>query len=481
MKKTVVIAGGGITGLAAAYYLHKHAGDTVNYYVVESAPRLGGKIKTVRDEGFTIEAGPDSFLTSRKRSAIEICKSLGLGNELISPSGSGIFVWSNGRLVAMPEGAAMMAPARILPFLRSRLISWPGKIRVGLEALMPRRRDAGDESLGSFVRRRFGREMLDKIAGPMLAGIYSADPDRLSLLSTFPLFSDMERNHGSVLLGLIRQRSARKGAPIKQSSPFLSLRGGLQSMVDELAAQLRPDSILCGTRVITVERGRQSGYVVTCEDGLRLQADAVLLATPAYVSAELLGEIDSALASDLRAIPYACVSTLSFAFERKDIPHPLNGTGFLVAEGERLRIGACTWSSIKFQDRAPEGSVLLRVFLGGARSPHTTGVNEDALVKLALEDLRITMGITAAPILARVYRWSKATPQYEVGHAGRVREIERRVALEPGICLAGATYHGGGLPECIESGQQGARKLLDFLARETNSGDALCAPAMETT
>ncbi len=469
MKHTIVI-GGGITGLAAAYYLRRTMRDTMDVTVIESSPRPGGKITTAREGGFVVEGGPDSFL-ARKTATLELCRELGLGDQL-QPTRAGkypTFVWSDLRLHPMPTGIKAM--------LRSRLISWPGKLRMGAEIAVPPRKDNGDESVGSFMRRRFGGEMLDKLAGPLMGGIYAADPETLSLESTFPFLPAMEKKHGSVLRGwLKRPRRGGKG----QRSMFMTLRGGLLQLTEALTTAIGPEVIHCGTQVAAV-LPRKGRYEVVLADGPSLHADDVVFATPAHITAELVKYIDSELAERLRAIRYVTTATVSLGFREEDLPPgvKLDGFGFVVPRVENRRINACSWSSTKFEGRAPEGHALLRVFVGGAGAEALAERSDEALVRLARQEVDAATGIGAEPVLARVYRWQQGNPQYEVGHRGRVAEIESLAETHRGLYLAGAAYHGAGVPDCIENAQAVVRQLAAKygIDNQPAAGDAVPAAA----
>jgi oxygen-dependent protoporphyrinogen oxidase len=457
MSKTVII-GGGIAGLATAFSLQESGAKEL--VLIERSPRWGGKIASAHQDGFTVEGGPDSFIT-QKAAALDLCKRLGLEDQLVGSNGgksATTYIWSDGRLQAMPEGMMLMAPTMVLPFLRSRLISWPGKMRMGMEFFIPRAHGDEDESLAGFVRRRLGNELLNKIAGPLMGGIHAADPERLSLKSTFPMFLEMERKHGSLLRGMMKRprRPAMHGA--KPTSMFMTLRGGLQQLSDALAEQLSGVDLRAGCGALSVRRF-EDRYKIELSDGTSILADDVVFATPSYATADLLQEIDPALAERLRAIRYVSTATVSLGFRRSDVAHPMQGAGFIVPHSEGRRITACSWSSAKFNHRAPQDCILLRVFIGGALSEDLAEQDESALVQLAREELQTIMGIDATPLLAKAYRWPKANPQYDLGHEERIAQIERTLAGLPGLHLVGAAYRGAGIPDCIQSGMKAAQAI----------------------
>jgi len=464
MKKIAII-GGGITGLATAFYLQQCSPGAFEITLIESSSRLGGKITSTHEDGFIVEGGPDSFIT-HKISALNLCHDLGLGSEIIGSNSSGqtTYVWSRGKLHPMPEGMMLMAPTMMLPFLRSSLISWTGKMRMGMEIFLPPRYAKTDESLSSFVRRRLGTEALEKLAAPLMAGIFAADPEQLSMQSAFPMFLEVEKKNGSLLRGIIQNKRAKKhitanpGPKPVSPSMFMTLRGGLQQLIDTMAARLSLQTILLHHPVLAVTREHDQ-YAINLSNGLSFRTDEVVFATPAYVTANLIREIDPVLALKLRAIRYVSTATVSLGFKRSDIQLPSNGFGFVVPHTENRQITACSWSSNKFNHRSPSDCALIRVFIGGARAEALAEQDEKALIELARQELRIIMGITATPILAKAYRWHKANPQYDVGHQARVADIEKIVAWHPGLHLAGAAYHGAGIPDCIQSGSKTALEI----------------------
>jgi oxygen-dependent protoporphyrinogen oxidase len=478
MSKTVII-GGGISGLATAYYLQNFAGADANYLLLESSSHLGGKITSDASDGFLVEGGPDSFLT-QKSATLDLCRALGLGDQLIGSNQTAMpstYVLSNGRLHPMPEGMMLMAPTMILPILRSRLISWPGKLRMGMEIFVrPGERDS-DESLASFVRRRLGSELLDKIAGPLMAGIHAGDPERLSLRSTFPMFADMEQADGSLVLGMIKRKKAQAGSTTtgKRPSMFTTLTGGLQQLPDAIVGQLNPQQVGLNCRVqsLAFEGGQ---YRISLADGSSILADNVVCTTPAYVTADIVQQLDPSLAEKLRAIRYVSTSTVSLGFRRSELTCPLNGFGFIVPASEGRRINACTWTSTKFSNRAPGDCVLIRVFVGGALAEDLAEQDEAKLIELARQELREILGITATPVLAKAYRWHKSNPQYEVGHRARIAEIDHVVESHPGLYLAGAAYRGSGIPDCIQSGMDAALKITQLPATALRSTESKVLP-----
>jgi oxygen-dependent protoporphyrinogen oxidase len=473
-RPRAVIVGGGIAGLACTHRvatLARERGFAIDLSLLESSGRTGGVISTEHHDGFLVEGGPDCFV-SDKPWAIDLCHRLGLEDEIIgtNPALRRSFILSRGRLIPIPEGFQLLAPSRILPFLTSPVLSLPGRLRAALDLVLPRGPGREDESLASFVRRRFGEEALERLAQPLVAGIYNADPESLSLRATFPRFLEMERRERSVILALLkgRRRSAgeRSGVSGARYSLFVSLRRGLQTLVDRLAAAIPTGALRLRTRAVAVERAGQaerSGgeprarWQVRTEDGEAVAADAVALALPAGVSAPLLRGADGRLADLLAGIPYGPAAVVSLGYRREDIPHPLDGFGFVSPRSEKRSLLACTFSSVKFAGRAPAGTALLRCFLG-APGEETADIEE--LERAARDDLRDILGIAAAPILARVSVHPRSMPRYEVGHLETAGAIEERLARLPGLALAGNGLHGVGIPDCVRSGERAADLLM---------------------
>jgi oxygen-dependent protoporphyrinogen oxidase len=475
--RRAVIIGGGISGLSVAYYLREkafRAGVDIEVILIEKEKQFGGCIVTEKVDGFTIEGGPDCFL-SEKPWALELCEDLGLGDRLLCTNDENrrVFILSNGKLHELPEGFMLMIPTSFTPFLKSRLISLPGKFRMAMDLFLPRKRSAEEESLAQFVRRRLGNEALEKIAEPLVAGIHAGTPETMSLMSTFPRFIQLEEEHRSLILGMwARRRMARRFAQ-RQTGPkrtmFMALLDGMMELTDELKARLDERSLISDRKVTRVARLMGTGlphnpiYEVSMEGGETLRADCAILATPVFVTAELLQGLDGNLKEALLSIPYASTATISLAYRRAEIHHPLDGFGFVVPRAEERKIMASTWTSTKFSHRSPPDAVLLRAFVGGAQNEHLLEMDDERIVGVVREELMDIMGIKADPILTRVYRWEKSMPQYTLGHAKKLSHLEERLLRYPGLSLMGCAYRGIGISDCIHDGKLTAEKTLEFL------------------
>ncbi|HEU5133402.1 MAG TPA: protoporphyrinogen oxidase, partial [Pyrinomonadaceae bacterium] len=431
--------------------------------ILEASSRLGGTIQTEYRDGFLLERGPDSFI-SEKPHAIALAKRLGLESQLIQTNEEyrRSFIVRDGRLRAVPEGFQLMAPSRMWPFITSDIFSLAGKARMAADLLLPRRTSNGstDESLASFVRRRLGKEALARMAQPMVGGIYTADPETLSLRATLPRFLDMEQKHRSLILAMLRQgRTQKTGTSGARYSLFLSFERGMQVLVDALTQLTRMNADLrLKTRAqrLTFDRG----WRIYTDKEEQFEADAVCLAVPAYVAASLLDGTHERLAQKLRQIKYASTATINFGYRRAAIKHPLNGFGFVVPFIEKRSLIACTFSNVKFSGRAPEGHVLLRAFAGGALQPEIFALDEAEMSRRVEADLRELLGISEDPRFIEVAKWERSMPQYEVGHLERVEEIEALVNQLPGLALAGNAYRGAGIPDCVRSGEAAAEFLV---------------------
>ncbi len=456
----VAVVGAGITGLAAAHRLCElsyERGRPLDLHVFEAGDRPGGVIRTEHSDGYVIEAGPDSFL-SEKPAGVQLCERLGISARLVGTNEEfrRTYVVHDGRLRALPDGFLLLAPTRLWPLVTTPIFSWPGKLRMGLDLVLPRG-DVDDESLADFVTRRLGREALERVAQPLVGGIYTADPARLSLAATMPRFLDMERTQRSIILAMWRQR--RHAAPAANGSGarwslFLSFDQGMQVLVDALRSRLPPGALHCQRQVIQLQRGGDGRWRLGAEPDF----DAILLAIPAYAAAELIRPLDAVLARELGVIEHASSATVTLAYAREEIPHPLDAFGFVVPHRERLALLAGTFSSLKYPERAPAAAVLIRAFVGGALQPEIVDLDDDQLTAAVRESLAALLGVHAAPRLTRISRWRRSMPQYHVGHLDRVTSIRARASALR-LHLAGNAYQGVGIPDCIRSGENQAEAL----------------------
>ncbi|MDQ3225316.1 MAG: protoporphyrinogen oxidase [Chloroflexota bacterium] len=453
----VVVIGGGISGLAAAHRLLRVASGA-RVTLLEADNRLGGKIVTHNVDGFLIEGGADSFLASKPR-GVGLCAEIGLGDHLqgVTPRRRRAFVLSHGHLHDLPEGLSGLAPTRLMPIARSSLLSPLGKARVALEFVLPRRHGEEDESLGGFMRRRLGSEAWERLIEPLMAGIYAADGDALSLAATFPQLRDAERVHGGVIKGALAARPRAQASGMAPRSPFLTPIGGIGELVTTLAITLTSGGVtICMGTPVTAVDVVPGGYVVRLASGNTVLANAVVVATPAFAAAQMLDAIDGGLVTDLAAIAYVSTAIVTFAFRRDQISHPLDAHGYVVPRIEGGPILACTWPSRKWAGRAPEGWELIRVFIGRSGRESDLAGDDESLFALARREVVDRLGTTASPTRQRIDRWPRGMPQYLLGHPERVARIELAVRGHRGLFLAGSAYHGVGIPDCIASGEAAA-------------------------
>jgi oxygen-dependent protoporphyrinogen oxidase len=451
----VAVVGGGITGLAAAYELQQRG---VSVRLLEAAMRPGGVIRTERFDGWVIDGGPDALLI-QKPAAVALCRELGLGDRLIStllPRTA--YVLRDGRLRPLVEGSFLGFPIGITALVRSSLFTWTGKLRMAAEMLVPRG-DGDDESIASFVRRRFGEEAVDYLAEPLLAGIHAGDAERLSMRALFPRLLDAERQSGSVLRSVraLRVTPSARGA-------FVSLPGGTGELVDALSGALPSETIINGARVTEV---RRAGVYSVRAETASIEARAVILAVPAYAAAALLRAIDTTLSGLCDGIPYASTATIAFGYRREQIRHPLQGSGFVVPRVEPCPLTAATWVTSKWPGRAPDGHALVRGFLGGGRDPRRLDRSDEELIEIARSALTDILDIHGDPSVARLYRFHRQSPQYEVGHLQRVAAIEERLSSVPGLFLAGSGFRAIGIPDCIADGREMAAHAANFVRART--------------
>lgn len=461
----LVVVGGGIAGLSAAWYARQGDAD-VQITVLEASERWGGKVYTEHvetdgDAPLILEMGADAFLT-RKPWALALARELGLDARIqsVNTNNSRTFVLHGGRLTPLPQGLQLLVPTQLLPFLRSPLFSWRGKLRVLLERFVSRREAHGDETLANFVRRRLGAEALDKLGEPLLAGVYNAEPERQSMQATFPQFPALEQKYGSLMRGSRAAQAERKAAPATEP-PFISFKTGAHELVDALVEQLDADLRL-NTAVAAVEKVGGS-YQLILASGETLEADAVIFATPANVTAKLLRHAAPQAAAHLREIRYVGIGTCYLSFRREDVPHALDGFGVVIPSSEGRQIDGMTWTSSKWDGRAPDDEVLLRVFFGGPQTRAMLDLNDADLLEAVRGELRDLLGIEAPPLFQRVFRWRDGYPQYDLEHLERVTAIE--AALPPGLLVTGSSYRGVGVPDCIKQGQSSAQQAVEFLAQ----------------
>ncbi len=376
----------------------------------------------------------------------------------------GTYIYSGGRLHRLPEGVMLMIPTMIAPLLRSSLISWPGKIRMGLELFIPKKNDVDDESLARFVTRRLGRECLEKIAEPLVAGIHTSNPDNMSVRAIFPRFLDMERKYGSLIRGMtsITRNTRRAKNDGKEMTYFMSLKGGMQKLVDASLNFIGMENVATGSGVRAITRTADGyGVVVGSE---QMTFDAVVLTAPSYAAAEMVRVMDPTLADRLSSVEWSSTATISLAFKKKDVPSDLRGFGFLVPRIEKRRVNAATWSSIKWSFRAPSDSLLVRCFVGGGHDEELVSYDDRDLVRVVLEELGAIAGFHAKPDLSKIYRWTKSMPRYTVGHLDRVAAIDERLNAYTGLFLVGSSYRGIGIGDCVKSGFDAAEEI-DGLSR----------------
>lgn len=467
-SRRVVIIGGGISGLSAAFEIQQQAaaaGTTIELTVLDAAERCGGVMATTQRDDCLMELGPDSMITD-KPWARQLCEEIGIADEIIGTERHrrGSFLVRNGKLVRTPEGFHLMAPSQLSPFILSPFVSPMGKLRMAMDLLLPRgTRD--DESLATFVRRRLGNEALERVAQPMVGGIYTADPEKLSLDATMPRFKEMEAKHRSLILAMIRQRRTAEddssGATGPRYDLFSTLRTGLGRFPQRLAELIGSQNIRTGVQVQELRNNPDKTWQVIT-DAESFPADAVIVATPAWVTANVLRSVDSALAAELAAIEYASSATVNLVYRRGDIRNPLDGFGFVVPAVERRDLLACTFSSRKYAGRAPHEKILLRAFLGGALAPHMAELGDEEVLQRCTADLAQLLG-AGQPIDSQITRWPRSMPQYHMGHQARVVRIDQHLETHAGLELCGNAFRGIGIPDCVREGRRAGRQTASFL------------------
>lgn len=481
-SQTVVVVGGGIAGLSAAYELTEQARQRqcpLSCVVMESSRAWGGKILTHRVQGCVIEAGPDSFL-SQKPAGVELVRRLGLADQLINTNEEHrrTFVYSQGGLRELPEGMVVIRPGNVGPFLRSGLLSWPGLARMGLEYILPPKGDRDDESLAGFFRRRFGKEATARLIEPLMAGIYAGDAEQMSLKATFPRFLELEQQQGSVIRGLVTagREAASRPRQAGALSLFVTLKNGLVELVDALVDRLTGNGATlvsgCSAESIQVRSNQPGRWVfdVRVNDGTVRTADAVILATPAFAAAQLVRPLSPSAAALMDHIPYASTATISLLYRAEDVRAHVRGFGFVVPRAEQRSLLAVTWTSLKWGHRAPNDKVLVRCYAGGVGREAVLALSDEALLAEVQADLARLSGLRGTPEYTEVNRWDQSMPQYTLGHLDRVAEIEAALSRFPGLYVTGSAYRGVGVPDCIRDGQDTATRVLSYLARDSAHG-----------
>ena len=504
--RRIAVIGGGIAGLAAAHRMVE-LDPRCSVTLLEAGPRPGGVLSTMHEDGFQVEQSADNFITTVPW-GLNLCRRLGLEDQLVqtNPAYRRTFVVRRGRMHLLPDGFLMMAPTRLWPLALTGILSPLGKIRAGVEYLIPPRRDEADESMAAFVRRRLGREAFDRLVEPLVGAVYAADMEKLSVLATLPRFREMERDHGSLIRAMRRQMKNRPRAGRESGarySMFVTLRDGLASLVERIVSRLPADTVQVNTAATRIER-HGDGWRVWVEenDECRMMNDewtvnaakasepsvhpssfilhpssfilhpssfdSLILATPSPVTAKLLQPIDATLAARLASIDHSGTAIVSLGYESDRIGHPLDGMGVVVPAVERSPILACSFSSRKYPHRVPDGKELLRVFVGGARRPELAEMDDDRLLPLVLDELSRLLHIRGEPCFCRVAHWPATMPQYHVGHKELVAEIEARAATLPNLQLAGNAYRGVGIPDCIHGGELAAERIFNTSQSATN-------------
>jgi len=460
--KRIAIIGGGIAGLSAAFYLEKarRAGANLQWVLFEKSDRLGGVIETERRDGFVIEAGPDSFL-SIKPDATRLCQELALGDQLI-PSNDATrktYILVKGKLVPIPHGLEFMVATRVWPMITTPLFSFKTKLRMATEMFSAARKDASDESVGDFVRRHFGQEMVDRVAEPLLAGVYGGNAERLSIRAVLPRFAEMERQHGSLVRATLRAKAlARPGA--KPQPLFTSLKNGMQQIVEALIAALPQVSIRMRQQNLSLRPASDDWQIESAVLSERFQE--VLLAVPAPAAAGLLRQFHPGLIEGLAKIEYTSSAAVALAYDQAELPA---GHGFLVPRSENRKIMACTFVHKKFAHRAPDDKKLLRCFFSSSRMPDLLTHSDEQLQQIAQQELREILGLKTEPRFARTFRWDRAMAQYETGHLDRVAEMEKIIAEMPGFHIIGNSFHGIGVPDCIKSARLAVEQITSGVSQ----------------
>lgn len=446
MNERVAIIGGGVSGLAAAWFLEKKGYKDI--VLLEASAKAGGKIDTIEEDGFLVETAADSFITT-KPEALELVRDLGLEDEIIEPETNRFFICKDGRLLDSPKGLRMMAVVDEAEFRKTGLFSEEGKERILAEKNVPPRRDEGDESFASFVTRRFGEEMLQNYAEPLFGGIYATPADEMSMQSTFPMFLQLEKKYGS-LTAAATQSAQEKGSVNR--SAFVGLKKGMGSLISTLDAGLKHTRILYNTPVQTIEK-TENGYRLILGNGEAMEADKVISALPAPILASLMADINPQAARLLKDFTVSSSLIVTLVYRKDKVKGDIDATGYVSAKGEENIVSASTWTSSKWKDRVPEGYFLARCFMRGV------DMKEDAAIEQAHNTLKKVLDIDGGPEKTWVHSWSNALPQYKLGHKERVAKLQESMSKLPGFDLAGAYLSGVGIPDCIRQAKEAVEKL----------------------
>jgi len=462
----IAIIGGGISGLAAAFELEeqRRAGADVEYVLYESSSRLGGVLQTELVDGCLVEAGPDSFVTEKPWAA-DLCRDLGIGDQLIGSNDAGrkTYILTRGRLVEMPDGLMFMVPTKILPTGFSPLFSWKTKLRMTQELFHPPRAVGHDESVAAFVERHYGSEMVDRLADPLLSGIYGGEAANLSVRAVLPRFAEMERTHGSLGRAMLAARKKMAAAPRKPAPPlFTSLKHGMQNLAETVVSRLTPSALLTNALVQAIQlQPEAGGWLVSA--GLQSdQVDRVIVALPGMAASNVLRMASPELSKELAGIQYSSSITVGLGYDREVRRSLPPGFGFLVPRSEGKKLLAATFVHNKFPHRAPEDRALLRCFFAGANAEDVWALDDEQLIAIVRNELEQIIGLRAEPRFARVYKWKSAMAQYGVGHLERIERIERLRKQLPGLALAGNGYRGIGVPDCVRSGREAAQQVVQM-------------------
>ncbi len=465
----VVIVGAGISGLAAAYRLTQKVPNETIVHVFDRRDRVGGVLTTIHRDGFQIEQSADNFITTIPWGT-QLCKELGLGEQLVQTNSEyrRTYVVRRGRLHLLPDGFLMLAPTKLWPMATTPILSPLGKLRAGLELFMPARKDDVDESMAQFIRRRLGKEVFERLVEPLVSGVYAADMEKLSVLATLPRFREMERDHGSLIRAMQKQLAANRSAKLSEQSGarysmFVTLREGLSSLCDSLANRLSTDALRLKSNITKLTKLPNGSWNLKFEQNeacTEMSYDRLILASGAQEAATLLQSVSPELSSKLGSIHHEGTSIATFAFDAGQMKQSVRGMGFVVPKIEKSPILAGSFSSLKYEHRAPSGKLLIRIFAGGARAPEFAEMPEAKLVPILFGEMKKILRIEGEPLFTTVAHWPRTMPQYHVGHRELVREIESLAESDPAFALAGNAFHGVGIPNCIKSGFDAADKIL---------------------